>query len=98
MKAVSCATIARFVTFPKRRAIEWAILLPESPAIAKIIFGAGAAQPGLGLAIDKEEIVAFAIPAAGHHLHALDGADVMAATLDVGQKVIAAHDARKIPD
>ncbi|SRR6266446_3463922 len=95
MKAVSCATIARFVTFPKRRAIEWAILLPETPAVAKIIFGAGAAQPGLRLAIDKEEIVPFAIPASGHHLNALNGPNVVAATLNVGQQIIAALDARK---
>src|ERR1041384_3678550 len=96
MKAIGRAAVAGFVTFPQRGAIEGPILLPETPAIAEVILGARAAQAWLRLAVDEEEIVAFTVPAGGHHVDALNRADVVAAALDIRQEVVAPHHTRKL--
>src|SRR6266478_5209698 len=94
VESIGCPAISGLEAFPQRRAVERTRLLAKAPTVAKIIFRACAAKTGLGLTVDKEKIVAFAIPARRNHVHALDGADVMPAADDIRQQIILSHNAR----
>ena len=91
MEPVGGAAITRFIALPKRCAVKGAALLTESPGIAEIVFGAGAAEARFGFAVDKEEIITLAIPAGRGVVNALHGADVMALAFNVGEQVVLAH-------
>src|SRR6476620_10874 len=94
MKSVGCAPIACAIAFPEGRAIEGAVLLTKAPTVTEIVLRSRAAQLRLLGAVDIEEIVSLPVPAAGHVINTLDRSNIMAASLQVGEKVISAHHTR----
>ncbi|OQB34757.1 MAG: hypothetical protein BWY09_02584 [Candidatus Hydrogenedentes bacterium ADurb.Bin179] len=81
-----------FVAFHEGRAVIGRGHFAQAPGIAEVVFGACAAQAGLGIAVNKPEIIPFAPPARQVLAHAEHGAHVMAGTRDVGYQVaLAGH-------
>ena len=61
----------------------------KAPGVEEVFFGAGAFEAGGGLAVDVEEVVAFAEPAEFDLVGAVDGADVVAAPFGFEDFVVA---------
>src|ERR1022692_694410 len=92
MPAVGAAAVSCVITFPEWSAVKRAVLLAETPAVAKIILRSRSPQARLLFAVDKEQVIAFTVPPGGREINALHGAHVMPPPLNVGDQIIPPHD------
>ena len=94
MPAISYAAVTGIIALPSGLAKPMPGPGAEAPGVVEIIFAACALEAGHVFAVNIKKVVAFAEPTVLGEGDGHDGADVSAASLEVGDEIVAPHDRR----